>query len=610
MAEIDYSIRRVHRFTTEHSTLAAISVAFAAFAAVALLRPATTRAQTPQATIVLNSASAMTFQHDDTRWQLDNSGGLDWTVTVTKAAVNGPTIDVDGFIAVTNSGKGGATIDNVVVNLQSQCRGGWASAAADIADIMHGVHAAYANIVAAASSEDPALNAQCRSVANYKVTPLTGQSALEGTFFTSAASGPLRVKARGNSIFAQRPRFKVQPTQTARLFFTAGFDNTILGFPVGTPLRAEIIVSFNNAGGSGGSGFLAFGIDTDGDEGPATGVITTDQSDDDLWARSIGFRRRALLAAPIHANARVTLADPEGRLRIVSGGGALSNFSTEIGGGTGSELIRGGTLGVGGEVVRAASVTLTPAPDGATLGNCASLRGVPRTVALAITDPLTGLPLTHQFPVGIPASLAACNLASVMGNAPRFAPGSFCTYTQREWAEPPVGGNAGSVLANHFAAQFPDGVHVGVSAATCAAGAFDNKFTSPVRIGDYLARRGTPAPLTACQTNATDDTAGALGGEVLALALNVDFNDGGFILGTDGTSFGDLLVCGTGTRFDGKSVAQALKIANRVLAGGALPAGATVATVRGVAAALNGAFDSCAAPSSWAELHLAKGGCP
>jgi hypothetical protein len=53
------------------------------------------------------------------------------------------------------------------------------------------VHATFANIVAAASKEDLALNQQCRSVPNYQLTPLTNQTAQEGTFYTSVGSGLL-----------------------------------------------------------------------------------------------------------------------------------------------------------------------------------------------------------------------------------------------------------------------------------------------------------------------------------------------------------------------------------------------------------------------------------
>ncbi len=604
MAESNYSTRHVCRSKLDFSAFAVIT----AFVAIVALRPEAARAA--QASIALSTASTMAVHHDDTQWSLDNTGAAQWTVTVTKTAVSGATIDVDGFVALTNVGKGGAVLDNIVVNLQTQCMGGWASVAADIADIAHGAHATFANIAAAASSEEPALNQQCRAVPDYQLTPLAGQTVQEGTFFTSSASGRLLVKAKGNSVFSQRPRFRIEPTQSVRLFYTATFDNGVLGIPAGTVVRAETIVTFNNAGGRGGSGALAFGIDTDGDEGPATGAIGSDPSADDEWARSIPVRRRALLGTPIHTNGRVTLADPVGRLKIVAGRASLSDFATQIGGGTGREIIAGAALGVGDQAARVSSVTLVPGAHGATLDNCASLNGKPRTAALQIIDPATGLPMTRLFRVGSAVALAACNLTSVMGNVPRFAPGDFCTFTQAEWGEAAAGANAGSILANHFAAEYPNGVDAGINGGACAAGSFDNKFVSAARVMDYLPRAGGAAPLTACQTNATDDTSGALGGEALALAFNVDFNSGGFLVGADGTSFGDLMVCGTGTGFDGKSVAHALRVANRVLAGGAPPAGANVASVAALAAGLNTAFDACGTPTSWAELHLAKGACP
>jgi hypothetical protein len=84
------------------------------------------------------------------------------------------------------------------------------------------------------------------------------------------------LKKAGKSAFAVNPRLKIEPTQTFKLFYTASFDNTALGMTAGMSVRAETILTFNNAGNPGGSGALAFGIDTDGDEGPASGIIVSD----------------------------------------------------------------------------------------------------------------------------------------------------------------------------------------------------------------------------------------------------------------------------------------------------------------------------------------------
>jgi len=72
----------------------------------------------------------------------------------------------------------------------------------------------------------------------------------------------------------------------------------------------------------------------------------------------------------------------------------------------------------------------------------------------------------------------------------------------------------------------------------------------------------------------TSTNSGAFGGDVAALALNVDFSDGGFLSGTSGHKFGDLIL----TNFDGSlaglnglTVDQFLGLTNTLLGGGSEP---------------------------------------
>jgi hypothetical protein len=71
---------------------------------------------------------------------------------------------------------------------------------------------------------------------------------------------------------------------------------------------------------------LAFGIDTDSDEGPASGIIVSDASNDDKGGRSIPMRLKTEVPPVAHADDEVTLTDTRNRTRIVGGSGALSLF--------------------------------------------------------------------------------------------------------------------------------------------------------------------------------------------------------------------------------------------------------------------------------------------
>lgn len=608
MSRIETSSGLWQQICSSIFTIAAIRTCLMVVVAMAMIPGLATEAKA-QAQINLNGASTMLVNHDNTQWTVGNAGAsLDWTITVTKVGFSDNFIDVDGFIAVSNNGPGPGVIENIVVNLQTRCLGKWASVAADMTDVSHGVRAKFANIVAAASKEDPTLNQQCLSSPNYEVTALAGQSAQEGTFFTSAASGKLLLKTAGNSVFDLRPRLSIKPYETISLFYTATFNNKALGLTPGTPVRTETIITFGRSGVSGGSGFLAYGIDADGDEGAGTGVISGDS--DEKWARSIPIRQKTTVPSLVHTNNSVNLVDTDNKIRIISGNGTLSLFQTDIGGGTGTEQIDGDSLSLGGQVPFTTSITLSAAAGGATVENCAQLDGKSLKAQLAITNPFNGLPGTHNFRVDGATHLIACDQSSVSGNTPPFAAGSFCTYTQAEWAEPPNGSNIGTVLDNNFAALFPNGLTSGRQGTSCTQGSYNDRFASQARIWDYLPRFGGTRPLSACELNPTDDVSGVFGGNVLALRLNMKLNNAGLILGSAATSLSGLRICATGSPFDGKTVPHLLNAGNRVLAGGSLPPGMSVAWLEHLVRKVNESFDSCGTPTYWAELHLVNGSCP
>src|ERR1700751_1941736 len=97
-------------------------------------------------------------------------------------------------------------------------------------------------------------------------------------------------------------------------------------------------------------------------------------------------------------------------------------------------------------------------------------------------------------------------------------------------------------------------------------------FTSPAAIQNYLPAGGKAGELDACLNNPSTSHSGNLGGEVLALELNVDFSAAGFTEGPGGP-FGSLNLCGSGTSLDGMSISEILAAANKALGNGRRPTG-------------------------------------
>ena len=175
-----------------------------------------------------------------------------------------------------------------------------------------------------------------------------------------------------------------------------------------------------------------------------------------------------------------------------------------------------------------------------------------------------------------------------------FGVGDYCSYTQGGWGAPPSGTNPGFILSLNFASVYLTGVAVG--------GTYTMTFTSAFAIEAYLPAGGTANALTGNLANPTSTSAGVFGGQVLALRLNVDFNDKLIIDGVDGP-ISSLKLIGTGGSLDGQSVAQILAAAQTALGGGALPSGYSISSLNSLVSLLNEAFDNCV-PSVWAQTHL------
>lgn len=560
--------------------------------AFTMLAPVCVQAQ--QASLTLDNSDLALCYGNLTSWSLTKSvdsiagpkgdNTVIWTVTATKGQTSGDQLLVSGYIAVKNTGSAGATIGNIVVNLQKGKNVGttakpkwvWASVSASVADATQGSAATYANIVAKASSEVPAY-----SGGTYKV------SGARGTFTENAFAGPLQLlDLDANDIWAITPQKTIEPGQNVNLVFKAKFDASLMGIAEGTQLRAEVIMSFGNAGARGGSGASATNIDISGN-----GTIDSNEA----YVRSVPTRVTEAVPALEACHGEVTLGDTG-----LTATGTVSYANVTIDG-----LPSGSVSQTTSFIVTATGVN--GGPSGGTLSNTATLTAEGSEVSLLIgyqtvTDPITGLPtqkpVYYTFACCDPLSLTATAAANI-DNADAFGPGDYCSFSQ--------GGLGGSgapylLLASYFPTLYPNGVEVGIP----GDGGTSMKFTSSLAVKNYLPAGGTPNKLTADLTNPTSSSSGVFGGQVLALKLNIALSDGG----ATPAELGALYYVNPGDALSGYTVRQILAAAETALGGGPLPTGYTYASLSTLCDNLNLSWDTVTEdgciPSGWAMIYLSK----
>ena len=102
------------------------------------------------------------------------------------------------------------------------------------------------------------------------------------------------------------------------------------------------------------------------------------------------------------------------------------------------------------------------------------------------------------------------------------------TYSQESWGETPSPNNASQLLLDHFMAFYGGGVLIGVNADP----GYSLIYTSVGAVVNSLPACCSPSALTKDEIDPSSTTSGLFGGSVLALQLNVDFADAGFLAGT------------------------------------------------------------------------------
>ena len=188
----------------------------------------------------------------------------------------------------------------------------------------------------------------------------------------------------------------------------------------------------------------------------------------------------------------------------------------------------------------------------------------------------------------------ACAAAA---HADTWQTGDLTTYNQGVWGGDPTVDAGAAVVTTSFYTVYPSGFLV-------LGSHFSLTVDNPAAVIAYLPAVGSPAPLTGSVLDPSSTVSGTFGGNVLALALNVDFSDAGLLPGTSGLSFGDLILenLSSTPALNGLTVRQYLADLNTALGGDAPIYG--LDTLDPITGELNGSFGSGIGVSSWAQDHL------
>ena len=137
----------------------------------------------------------------------------------------------------------------------------------------------------------------------------------------------------------------------------------------------------------------------------------------------------------------------------------------------------------------------------------------------------------------------------------------FRTQSQGGWGTVAHGDNPGAYRDANFSAAFPHGVTIGTSTGYTAY------FASGTHVEKFLPAGGKPAALLKNHVNPIFTEAGVLAGQVLALALNIGFDDFDLDFGLSGKSLADHYANGPLSPCADMTVGEVLAAANLILSG-------------------------------------------
>ena len=174
--------------------------------------------------------------------------------------------------------------------------------------------------------------------------------------------------------------------------------------------------------------------------------------------------------------------------------------------------------------------------------------------------------------------------------------GDLLTYSQSDWGD--AARPAGALLVTTFNQLYPGALAVGDG--------YQLLFSDAVTVQSYLPASGVGSALTASHRDPLSTESGALGGEVVALRLNVDFVAHGFL--PSAPPLGSLRICdfSDAPTLNGQSVTQLLATAEAILGGSATTLSGALAA--GASRLVNTSMS--ATPTEFAQASLFPGACP
>jgi hypothetical protein len=257
-----------------------------------------------------------------------------------------------------------------------------------------------------------------------------------------------------------------------------------------------------------------------------------------------------------------------------------------------------------------------PAPNGGAPANSITFQNVlPGVYHLGIHTPpgidyggisCTSSDGSHELVVAthVDASIRVPVRAAVLCTLVAVNPwltGEMLTYSQFDYGDP--SSPAAALVMNKFNLAYPSELDIGDPAH------FELQFSDGISVVQYLPDTGGGLPLVSTYFDPTDGDFGYMYGEVLALKLNVDFDDLGLLHGPAALRFGDLRICDL-TAAKGLTVRQFLAIASTVIGGGAGSHGITFWNVDDTLVNLDTAFERGAVSPYSTKYLVAAATCP
>ncbi|HXJ37259.1 MAG TPA: hypothetical protein VMS22_24785, partial [Candidatus Eisenbacteria bacterium] len=254
-----------------------------------------------KARLSLRSRSSTVAQSSAATWALSKVGAISptndvtWNITATQSSTGDKKLVVTGKVTIRNNGLKSAPIGNMVVTLQHKPANQWVTLSSDIANATSGDAAVSAKIVKWTNNNDDSDGLDDDDIEpgdSFNVTTMDENSASGPLTFTNSTTGaPINLS----------PQLTLAPGASVNVTFTATYDNNVMNLPTGRKIRAQLYVSFGNAGLGWNT---APNLDINGN-----GTIDPDEA----RVRTVSARfGQKLVPAPTPTNTPVTLSDTAG----------------------------------------------------------------------------------------------------------------------------------------------------------------------------------------------------------------------------------------------------------------------------------------------------------